>query len=62
MWIALASEIMPSMYIGDSTSLPSFISFAMTSIISCALPTAGTGISTLPPSVSVLFIDSEKLR
>ena len=49
--IAVASCIIPSMNTGASTSSPDFMYWWITSISSCALPTAGIGIRTFPPSL-----------
>ena len=61
MCIALASDIMPSINTGASIRRPSLISLSRTNIISWALPTAGTGINTFPPTDKVLLIASVKV-
>ena len=48
-WIAVASQIIPSRYTGHLGIFPRRICSSITSMTSCDLPTAKTGISTFPP-------------
>ena len=47
--IAVASHIIPSKYTGTLPKIPLLINSSRTIIISCARPTANTGISIFPP-------------
>ena len=54
--MAVASQIIPSRYTGTSFSIPWLMYSSSTIIISCALPTAKTGMSTFPPRFNVEYM------